>query len=152
MPEDLVLLSVILVILKCNLRVLIDGAVERINIPVNRLVHALDPSGYENLPSQFLFQMMARELANLLNKGSGFPLCNELGCLHGIHQELQFGNIKIPIENSIEIVASLVAVIHVNAKLTPYFATFRIEQKMLIEPENAEKSAFFYLQTAPIDV
>lgn len=82
-------------------RVLRDGAADIIHIAVDGHVHGLDAAAHDDLMMKLLRLIFAGEALELSNQLKGFFLRDEFGGLHAVHQQLQFGKLKVPLPDKV---------------------------------------------------
>ena len=88
-------LQVPLHVLKADLPVLGDGAVQVVHTVVNALVHGFDAALHNDLALQLLGLVFADKAGQFLDEGVGFLGGNEFGTLDGVHEEFQLRNLEL---------------------------------------------------------
>ena len=82
-------------VVKAELPVCGDGAVDGVDIIVDGFVHGLDPVGHMDLAVEKLRLVYAGQCLQLADKLHGLALGNEFGGLNAVHQQLQLRQLKI---------------------------------------------------------
>ena len=103
-------------ILETDLPVFRDGIVNGVHGIIDAFVHGLDPAGYIHLPLQLLGVIFTDQLFQLPDQGIRFLLRNKPGGLDGVHQELQFRQLKRPVDHMIVVSVSHRFPFHLNIK------------------------------------
>ena len=71
-----------------------DGLVQLVYIIVDAFVHGLDAPGNNDLPLEFPGLILAHHAFQFFYQRVGFFVRDELGRLHGVHQQFQLGQFK----------------------------------------------------------
>ena len=81
-----------------------------IYIKINTFVHGLDTPGDDYLPLELPRLVLADHSLQLPDQRIGFLVRNELGRLHGIHQQFEFRQFKVTVSDVV-----IVATLHLYA-------------------------------------
>ena len=87
--------------MKADLAVLGDAAVDLVHVIVDGLVHGLDAVGHKDLAAELPGLIDAGEALDLFDEGDRLFVGDEFGCLHAVHQQLQLGQLKLPVADVI---------------------------------------------------
>ena len=99
---------------------------ELVHIIVDALIHGLDTAGNGDLTLQFGRLIFADQGFQLFDQILGFAVCDELGGLHGIHQELELRQLKIACTQIIVVVASVRLAYDIQSEM-PQFLKIQVE-------------------------
>ena len=104
-------------ILKRDLRIAVDRLVNFIHIVVDGLVHGFDSAGDQYLAVQLLRLRLAGQIRQLLYELTRFPLRNKARCQNGIDEQLQFGELELPVADIVVGIAATLFRNHIDAEV-----------------------------------
>ena len=114
--EPALLVHGIVKIAKADLPVLGDAAVDLVHIIIDGLVHGLDAVGHKDLAAELPGLIDAGQALDLFDEGDRLLVGDELGGLDAVHQQLQLGQLKVPVPHIVAIDTAALHLDHVQAE------------------------------------